>query len=120
MEAKKFRTVDEYIASFPAEVQARLQQLRSTIRKAAPKSEELVSYNIAGYKQNGVLIYFSGNKKHIGLYPIPSGFAKKVERYSSGKSTIKIPHDEPLPLKLVADMVKSQVEKNKMAANGKK
>jgi uncharacterized protein YdhG (YjbR/CyaY superfamily) len=120
MASKKFNTVDEYVSSFPAEIRTRLEQLRSTIKKAAPKAEELVSYNIAGYKQNGVLIYFSGNKKHIGLYPIPKGFDKEIKQYASGQSTIKIPHTEPLPLKLIATMVKSQVVKNRKAADGKK
>jgi uncharacterized protein YdhG (YjbR/CyaY superfamily) len=120
MDKVKFKTVDEYVDSFPAPVKTRLKQLRSAIKKAAPKAEEVISYNIAGYKQNGILIYFSGNKKHTGLYPIPAGFEKKVERYASGRSTIKILHTEPLPLKLIADMVKSQVTKNKKASDGKK
>ena len=120
MEAsKKFKTVDEYIGSFPESTQEKLTQLRNTIKKAAPKADEMVSYNIAGYKQNGqVIIYFSGNKKHIGMYPTPRGFQKELKKYASGRSTIKLPLDEPLPLKLVADMVKSQVNKSK--TSGKK
>lgn len=112
--SKKFESVDEYIDSFPAEVRDKLLQLRQTIKKAAPKADEIVSYNIAGYKQNGnVIIYFSGNKKHIGMYPRPAGFEKELKRYSSGRGTIKLPLSEPLPLKLVADMVKAQVKKSK-------
>ena len=111
MEAsKKFKSVDEYIGSFSPEMQEKMMQLRKTIKKAAPKADEMISYNIAGYKQNGkVIIYFMGAKNHIGMYPQPAGFAKELKRYASGKSTIQLPLDEPLPLKLIADMVKSQV-----------
>ncbi|HMJ70103.1 MAG TPA: DUF1801 domain-containing protein [Cyclobacteriaceae bacterium] len=120
MDNVKFKTVDEYIDSFPEAIKTRLKQVRATIKKAAPKAEEAISYNIAGYKQNGVLIYFSGNKKHTGLYPMPAGFEKELKRYASGRSTIKIPHTEPLPLKLIADMVKYKVIKNKEAATAGK
>jgi uncharacterized protein YdhG (YjbR/CyaY superfamily) len=108
--SKKFKTVDEYIGSFPPETQKKLEELRKTIRKAAPKADEMISYNIAAYKQDGqVLIYFSGNKKHIGMYPRPAGFQKELKRYESGRGTIKLPLDEPLPLMLVAKMIKAQV-----------
>ena len=116
----KFSSVEEYIASFPAEVQTRLKQLRSTIKKAAPKAEELISYNMPGYKQDGILIYFSGYKDHVSLYPRPAGFEKELKPYASGKGTIKFPNNQPLPLKLVSDMIKSQVIKNKKASTGKK
>lgn len=108
----KFKSVDEYVDSFPLNVREKLIALRKTIRKAAPKADEMISYNIAGYKQHGkVLIYFSGNKNHVSMYPRPAGFQKELKRYASGKGTIKFPLDEPLPLKLVADVVKSQVTK---------
>lgn len=113
--SKKFKTVDEYIDSFPPEVQEKLTQLRNTIKKAAPKADEAISYNIAGYKQNGqIIIYFSGNKKHIGMYPRPAGFDKELKPYASGRGTMKFSLSEPLPLKLVTAMVKSQVAKSKL------
>lgn len=106
----KFRSVDEYIRSFPPEMREKMTQLRRAIRKAAPKADEMISYNIPGYKQNGkVIIYFSGAKSHIGVYPRPAGFAKELKRYASGKSTVRLPLDEPLPLKLLSEMVKAQV-----------
>jgi uncharacterized protein YdhG (YjbR/CyaY superfamily) len=120
MESRKFKTVDEYIGSFPAGIQARLVQLRSAIRKAAPKADEVIAYNMPGYRQDGIVIYFSAYKNHIGLYPRPAEFKKELARYDGAKGTIKIPHDEPLPLKLVGEMVKSRVIQNKKAANGKK
>lgn len=112
--SKKFKTVNEYIGSFPPDMQEKLTQLRKTIKKAAPKADEMISYNIAGYKQNGkVIIYFLGAKNHIGMYPQPAGFAKELKPYASGKSTIKLPLNEPLPVKLITDMVKAQVTKSK-------
>lgn len=105
-------TVDEYIASFPADVRSKLEALRKTIIKAAPKADEMVAYGMAGYKQNGPLLYFAAFKNHIGLYPRIDAFKKQLDKYEGGKGTVKIPLDEPIPLKVVSDMVKHQVIKN--------
>ena len=78
--------VDEYISAFPKEIQTRLQQVRKTIKAAAPGAEEAISYGIAGYKLNGVLVYFAGYKNHIGFYPVPSGmqaFEKELAPYKA-------------------------------------
>ena len=91
----KFKTVDEYIGSFPEDVQRKLETIRKTIKKAAPKANEVVAYGMAGYKLNGPLIYFAAFKKHIGIYP----------------GTLKIALDEPVPTKLVSDMVKQQLKR---------
>jgi uncharacterized protein YdhG (YjbR/CyaY superfamily) len=64
-------TVDQYIGGFPAETQKILKKIRSTIKKAAPKGEERISYGIAGYFENGILIYFAGFKNHVSVYPAP-------------------------------------------------
>lgn len=69
----KYKTVDHYIGSFPPEIQKKLKEVRTAIRKSAPKAEELISYNMPGYKLNGMLIYFAANKNHIGLYPVHLG-----------------------------------------------
>jgi len=114
MEASKarFKTVDEYIGSFPPNVREKLESLRNTIRKAAPKAEELISYNMAGYKQDGPLLYFAAFKNHIGLYPRIAAFKKELDKYEGGKGTVKFPLDEPIPLTLVSKMVKHQLQKN--------
>jgi uncharacterized protein YdhG (YjbR/CyaY superfamily) len=114
MEASKtrFKTVDEYVASFPNDVREKLESLRKTIKKAAPKAEELIAYNMASYKQDGPLLYFAAFKNHIGLYPRIATFKKELYKYEGGKGTVKIPIDEPIPLKLVSEMVKHQVQKN--------
>lgn len=116
---RNFTSVDDYIASFPPDVRGKLETLRKTIRKAAPKAEELISYGIAGYKQDGPVAYIAGYKEHIGYYPRPGGFEKQLAKYKGGKGTIQFPIDEPIPVKLVTDMVKHQVAKNKEKKSAK-
>lgn len=111
----KFKTVDEYLAAFPKEVSDRLKQMRMIVRQAAPKAEELISYNMPAYKLHGFLVSFAAWKKHIGLYPIPTGdetFKKQIANYKDAKSTAQFPYDEPLPLKLIARLVKFRVKEN--------
>lgn len=111
-EKQTFTTVDDYIASFPPDIKSKLEILRKTIKKAAPKADEVIAYGMPGYKQNGTVAYFAGYKTHIGLYPRIAEFKKELEKYEGGKGTVKFPIDEPIPVKLVSDMVKFQVLKN--------
>ena len=116
-------SVDEYIASFPNETKKRLIQLRKTIKSAAPKAEELISYGIAGYKYHGTLIYFAGWKNHISLYPAPWNAAelkKEMSQYKGAKGTIKFPNDKPLPLQLISKIVKYRLEENESKSGLKK
>lgn len=118
MTAKKtgFASMDEYIATFPEDVQKILKKVRSTIKSAAPRAEEKISYGIPTFTMNGkYLIYFAGWKNHISIYPIPVGdaaFRKEVEPYVSGKGTLKFPLDKPIPYKLITQMVKLQIAEN--------
>lgn len=111
-----FASMDEYIATFPEDVQKILKKVRSTIKAAAPKAEETISYEIPTFKMNGkYLIYFAGWKKHISIYPIPAGdevFRNAVEPYVSGRGTLKFPLDQPIPYKLITQMVKLQIAEN--------
>jgi uncharacterized protein YdhG (YjbR/CyaY superfamily) len=112
---KLAQNVDDYIKQFPAAVKNSLQQLRKTIKAAAPKAEEVISYGMPAYKYNGVLVYFAGYKNHIGFYGTPSGhaeFAKELSKYKSGKGSVQFPLDEPLPLKTVEQIVKFRVKQN--------
>lgn len=114
---KKPESVDEYISSFPKETQKLLKQMRATIKKAAPKAEEKISYAMPGYLYNGMLVYFAGYKNHIGFYATPTGhkkFEKQLAKYKQGKGSVQFPIDEPLPLKLVEEIVKFRVKENGM------
>lgn len=104
-------TIDEYINTFPPQTQAALQQVRQAIHQALPQAEEGISYAIAAFKVDGkFLVYFSGAKKHIGLYPFQQDMAKAIPASNnydqSGKGTIRFPLDKPIPTDLVADIAK--------------
>src|SRR5687767_3873713 len=105
----KVTTVTDYISGFPKPVQKLLEQLRSAVKKAAPGAEEMISYGIPAYKLNKkILIYFAAHGKHIGLYPAPRGNEafEELSAYKGGKGTIQFPLDKPLPLDLIARIVK--------------
>ena len=112
----KFTSMDEYIETFPPDVQKILEELRATIKAAVPETEETISYNLPTFTLNGKYpIYFAGWKKHVSIYPIPSGteaFNKEISKYADGKGTLKFPLDKPLPLKLIRQIVKNRVADN--------
>ncbi len=115
MKAKATATVDEYIDTFPNEVQRLLLLLRKTIQTAAPKATEVISYGMAGYKYHSMLVYFAGYKNHIGFYAAPTGheaFKKELSVYKSGKGSVQFPLDKALPLKLISEIVKFRVKQN--------
>ncbi|MFT3704288.1 MAG: DUF1801 domain-containing protein [Agriterribacter sp.] len=116
-------TADEYIATFPEETQKKMQQLREAIKKAAPAAEEVISYGMPAYKQNGMLVYFAAYKSHIGFYPTPSGiiaFKKELSVYNGAKGSVQFPLDKPLPLALVKQIVKFRIAENLEKAKNKK
>ncbi|MFI5204803.1 MAG: iron chaperone [Flavobacteriales bacterium] len=109
------RNVDEYIAGFTEDTRVLLEQLRATIQKAAPKAEEVISYQMPAYKLNGMLVYFAGYKNHIGFYPTASGtrvFKKEIAGYKNSKGTVQFPLNKPLPRALITKMVKFRVKEN--------
>ena len=114
--------IDKYIADFPRDVREVLQKIRMTIKRAAPKAEETISYKMPTFNLHGqYLIYFAAYKKHIGLYPVPSGdaeFNKEVSKYQSGKGTLQFPLDQPIPYKLITKIVKARAKEN--AVKGEK
>lgn len=112
---EKPSTVDEYISSFPQDVQDVLQQVRAVIRKAAPTAEETIAYAMPAYKLNGPLVYFAGYKGHIGFYATPTGheaFKKELSKYKEGKGSVQFPLSEPMPSKLIEKIVKFRVKEN--------
>jgi uncharacterized protein YdhG (YjbR/CyaY superfamily) len=117
------KNVAEYIAQFPKEVQVALNQLRQTIKAAAPKAEESISYMMPAYKYQGVLVYFGGFKNHIGFYAAPTGheaFKKELSIYKSGKGSVQFQLDKPLPIKLITQIVKFRVKQNEEKTAEKK
>jgi uncharacterized protein YdhG (YjbR/CyaY superfamily) len=119
----KATNIDEYIKDFPEESQKILEQLRVTIKKAAPKAVEVISYSMPAFKQNGVLVYFAAYKNHIGFYPTPSGieaFKNELSKYKSSKGAVQFPIDKPLPLTLITKIVKFRAAKDMEKINAKK
>lgn len=115
MQRNEAKNIDEYIAGFPKEIQVRLQEIRETIRKAAPKAEEAIKYAIPTYVLNGNLVHFGGFKNHIGFYPAPGGieeFKKELSVYKGSKGTVQFPYDQPLPKSLITRIVKFRIAKN--------
>ncbi|MCB0489936.1 MAG: DUF1801 domain-containing protein [Cyclobacteriaceae bacterium] len=120
MQKIKVENIDDYILQFPKEVQKLLKQIRSTIKKAAPKAEEAMKYGIPTFVLNGNLVHFAAYKSHIGFYPAPSGllaFKKEIAKFKSSKGAVQFPIAESLPLDLVTRIVKFRVGEN--SAKGK-
>lgn len=116
--SRKFQSVDEYIKAFP-DFKSQLEEIRNIIRKAAPKAEEMISYNMPGYKYHGMLLYFAANKAHLGLYPTSSKmeeFEKELSKYNRTKGSIHFPYDGPLPARLISRIVKYRMKENETMA----
>ncbi len=123
--AQKPTNIDGYISQFPADVQAVLEQVRETIRNAAPEAKETISYMMPAFRQHGILVYFAAWAKHIGMYPPISGdktLENALGRYAGPKGNLQFPLDEPIPYDLIERIVKLRVKQDlaKAAARRKK
>ncbi len=121
--SQKPQSIDDYIARFPAEVQVILQQVRSTIRHAAPEATEVISYQMPAFRQHGILVYFAAWKEHIGLYPPIAGdqrLEQALARYAGPKGNLQFPLEEPIPLKLIERIVKLRVKQDTEKASAKR
>jgi len=109
MKAPLVSTVEDYIASFPEEIQVHLKTVRDCVKKAGPQLAESISYGMPAYKHKGKpAVYFGGYKGHIGFYATPTGheaFAKELSKYKQGKGSVQFPLTEEMPLKLIEDIV---------------
>jgi uncharacterized protein YdhG (YjbR/CyaY superfamily) len=120
--------MDEYINTFPERVRRILQELRQTIREAAPEAEETINYQIPTFTLHGNLVHFAAFEKHIGFYPTPGGmeaFQKELSSYKQAKGSVQFPIDQPLPLPLIRRIVEFRVKENverkqKKKGSGKK
>ena len=112
---KGFRSIDEYIASFPENIQKILQEIRATIHAAAPGVEEKIGYQMPAFWLQGNLVYFAAFKNHIGLYPAPRGieeFKDELSAYKGAKGSVQFPLDQPMPLELITRIVKFKLAEN--------
>jgi len=116
MSKSQFKTIDEYIASFPRKVGDVLEELRRVIKESAPKAEETISYGIPTFDLNGRhLVHFAAYKNHVGFYPTSSGieaFKKELSPFKTSKGTVQFPLDQPIPFDLVKKIVKFRVKEN--------
>ncbi len=116
------KTIDEYIAVFPKDVQEILQKIRATIKKAAPGAQETIKYRMPTFLLEGNLVYFAAFKKHIGFYPPVKGLLKFKEElavYEGPKGSLIFPLDKPMPYDLISEIVKFRVEENHVRAQTK-
>jgi uncharacterized protein YdhG (YjbR/CyaY superfamily) len=113
---ENFKTIDDYIKTFPVNVRSILEKIRRTIRKASPEATEAISYRMPAFKLNGKnLVFFAGFKNHIGFYPIPSGikaFKKELSVYKRGKGSVQFPLDKSIPYDLVEKIVVFRTKEN--------
>lgn len=117
-----FHSIDEYIATFPAEIQKILQEIRATIKAAAPEATEKISYQMPTFFLNGNLVHFAAFKQHIGFYPTPNGvdaFAQDLAKFKGAKGSVQFPLDQPMPLDLITRIVKYRVAENLKKAKAK-
>jgi len=106
-------TIDEYIAGFPADIQAILQNVRDVIRAAIPDAQECISYGMPAFRRRRVLVYFAANRRHLGFYPTGAGitaFAGEIAAYESSKGAVRFPYDRPLPLDLIARIARQRYD----------
>lgn len=117
-----YTSIDEYIAIFPPDIQKKLQDIRTVVRAAAPEAVERISYQMPAFFLKGNLVYFAVHKQHIGFYPAPSGietFAKDLAQFKHSKGAVQFPLDQPMPLDLIARIVKYRVNENLKKAETK-
>jgi len=115
MKAKQANNIDEYIADFPDDARAAMEKVRTAIRKAAPRAEEAIKYQIPTFVLNGNLIHFGGYKNHIGLYPGSRAieeFEQELVGYKLSKGTVQLPLDKPMPTGLITKITKFCVQRN--------
>jgi len=109
-------TIDEYLAALSDDKRAALEKLRKTIRAAAPKAEECISYQIPAYRQDGMLVGFGATGNHCAFYLMSSSIVEahkeELKDYDTSKGTIRFQPDKPLPVGLVRKLVKARIAEN--------
>jgi uncharacterized protein YdhG (YjbR/CyaY superfamily) len=116
------RTLDQNFKDYPADVRKRLQTVREIIRKAAPKAEEAIRWDMPTFILEGNLVHFCGFKNHIGFFPgsdAIAAFKKEIAKFKNSKGTVQFQHDEPLPVGLISRITKYCVKRNLMLGKAK-
>ena len=112
----KAKTIDQYLAALSDDKRAALQRLRKTIKAAAPKAEECISYQLPAFRQDGMLVGFGATANHCAFYLMSGSMVEahkeELEKYDTSKGTIRFPADKPLPVALVRKLVKARIEEN--------
>jgi len=117
------KDIDEYIATFPTEIQNLLEIMRATIKKAAPEAFETISYQMPTFKLKTNLVHFAAYKHHIGFYPGASAietFKNDLMGYKTSKGTVQFPIDKPLPIEIISKIVLFKLIENSEKAKRKK
>ena len=107
------KDIAEYHLQFDSNVQKKLKELHTIIKEMIPRAEEIISYKMPAFKQNKVLVYYAGYKNHIGFYPTAKPievFKNQLLSFKHSKGAIQFPIDQPLPKKLIQDIVKFRLE----------
>lgn len=110
-----FKTVDEYIALYDADVRERMKTLRALILACSPEITEKISWAMPTFVLGGNLVHFSGEKRHMGFHPTPSAivaFADRLTEFKCSKGTVQLPYDKPMPYELLREMVLFRVKEN--------
>ena len=119
----KFKTVDEYFSTLPPDTQSILEQVRNSIKQAAPQATEVISYNMPAFKMHGILVYYAAHTEHIGFYPTSSPieiFKDELSAYKYSKGAIQFPIDKPIPFDLISRIVRFRVQQDQAKAKKKK
>jgi uncharacterized protein YdhG (YjbR/CyaY superfamily) len=118
----KTKTIDEYLASLSADKRAALEKLRKTIKAAAPKAEECISYQVPAFRQNGMLVAFGATANHCAFFLMSgstvAAHKEELKGYDTSKGTIRFQADKPLPVALVRKLVKARIEENESRRRG--
>src|SRR6266404_6989273 len=117
------RNVDEYLARVPKEARSTLEQLRQTIKAAAPMAAEVISYQMPMYKHHGMVVGFAAFKKHCSIFPgvaVMDAYKEELKGYDTSKGTFRFPANKPLPATLVKKLVRARIKENEARANRKK
>jgi uncharacterized protein YdhG (YjbR/CyaY superfamily) len=110
------KNVDEYMANVPPKFRSSLQRLRRAIRATAPEAEEVISYRVPAYRQNGMLVYFAAFKDHCSFFPgsaeVRERFSEELKPFAGGKGTFRFTPEHPIPLPLIRRIVRARLAEN--------